>query len=324
MIGETVPRYFICITIIFVLFLSACVTKLSDPISLEEALSSNVAISVPIRFTEKGVIVIKGVKVQNQSLDMVLDTGATQSAIFETALQRLNIETVSDNSTMVHGMLESAERHVLTLTQLEIGPVLLLNKPIVVLDDRNSDFVNVETYDGLIGMDVLSDYQLYVSTETRELRFIPKENVISVPASWARIDIVPNPFQLDNRSLNFIYARIAGRNTPALLDTGAEFSAMNWPAASYSQARPIRKQLREKWELQGAVGTFEPIAKLRLERFRGGQMFWTNKEFIVMDLESLDVLGVEEKPFMIAGMNLFNEETFFIDFERGFIAIKPK
>ena len=308
----------------FFLLLSACATPPEKDLTLESALNSDVAISIPIQMSEKGVIILKDVQINGQSLNMVLDTGATQSAIFETALKRLNIDTISGNSTMVHGMLQSAERRILKLPKVEIGPIQFLNKPMVVLDDRNSDFKNVEIHDGLIGMDILAGYQLYVSTDTLELRFIPNENLISIPYSWPRIDIVSNPFQSDNRALNFMYVRLAGRNTPALLDTGAEFSAMNWPAASYSQARPIRRRLRENWELQGAVGVFEPIAKLKLERFRGGQMFWGNKDFIVMDLESLNILGIEDKPFMIAGMNLFNEETFFIDFERGYVAIKPK
>ena len=43
-----------------------------------------------------------------------------------------------------------------------------------------------------------------------------------------------------------------------------------------------------------------------------------------MDMESLDILGVEDEPFILAGMNLFKEENIFIDFERNFLSIVPK
>lgn len=304
--------------------LSACATLPVEPLTIEDALNSDVAISVPIKITEKGLIVIKGVSVEGQSLDMVLDTGATQSAIFESALRRLNIESTSERRTMVHGMLQSAERRVLSIDELEIGSLSFLNKNMVILNDHQLDDRTKPIHDGLIGMDILAGYKLYISPEAGELRLIPNITLISIPYSWQRIELVSNPFQDDNRTLNFMYIRIAGRNTPTLLDTGAEFSAMNWPAASFSQAKAIRRRLRENWELQGAIGLFKPIAKLKIERLRGGQMFWEHKDFIVMDLESLNVLGIAEQPFMIAGMNLFREETFLIDFENNFVAIEPR
>ena len=74
--------------------------------------------------------------------------------------------------------------------------------------------------------------------------------------------------------------------------------------------------------MQGAVGVFKPQTKIRLRHFRGGQKFWEDKDFIVMDFESLDILGVADQPFIIAGMNLFAGETIFIDFERNFLAIE--
>jgi len=74
--------------------------------------------------------------------------------------------------------------------------------------------------------------------------------------------------------------------------------------------------------MQGAVGVFKPRTKVRLESFRGGQKFWSNKDFIILDFESLDILGVADQPFIIAGMNLFAGEAIFIDFERNFLAIE--
>jgi len=317
-------RFWIVIIIAFALLLSACATPQETRLTLEDALAGKSAISIPMRVTEKGLIVLEDIEIDGRNLDMVLDTGATQSAIFQSALNRLNLNLSSDSDTMVHGMIQSKSRRVVNIPKLRVGPLQYLNKPMVVLDDREPDFRKLDIYDGLIGMDILSKYQVYISPTNDELRFISNETPVFVSYFWPRIFLKENPFQIDDRTLHFMEIRVDGRNTPAMLDTGAEFSAMNWPAATYAQAKPIRKRLREQWELQGAVGVFRPTARVRMDRIRGGQIFWDDKEFIIMDFDSLDVLGIDNKPFIIAGMNLFSEETIFMDFERGFLTIVPK
>jgi len=303
--------------------LGACATSSKTPIALEDALNEKIAISVPIRITEKGLIILEDIQVEGRSLDMVLDTGATQSAIFETALKRLKLDLPSDSRTMVHGMLQSESRRIVTLSKVKIGSIEISSKPMVILDDRAPDIHKMELHDGLIGMDILADYQIYISPQTQELRLIPNAAQVHVSTYWRRIELTENPFQSDNRQLHFIGLRINGIKTPAMIDTGAEFSAMNWAAANFAQAKPMRKKLRETWELQGAIGTFQPIAKVTLQRIRSGQKFWRYKDFLIMDFESLDILGIEEEPFIIVGMNLLRDQTIFIDFEKNFIALKP-
>ena len=123
--------------------------------------------------------------------------------------------------------------------------------------------------------------------------------------------------------MHFIELRVDGRKTPALLDTGSEFNAMNWNSASYTQAKHLRRKLRKDWALQGANGTFDPVAKANLKLIRSGQKFWEDKDFIIMDFKSLDILGAEDDPFIIVGMNLLAEETVVLDFENNIMAIKP-
>jgi len=316
-------RLFFLISIMLAALFNACATPPEYRYTLAQALDENKAISVPMRVTEKGLIVIEGVSVGGHPLDMVLDTGATQSAIFRSAQKRSDLIFSPEKDTMVHGMIQSKFRRVVNVPKIEVGPLVFLNTAIVVLDDREPDFRTLDIYDGIIGMDILSKYQLYVSPAKNELRFISNESPVFVSYFWPRIYLKENPFLNDDRALHFVELRVAGRNTAAMLDTGAEFSAMNWPAASFAQAKAIRKNLRKQWELQGAIGVFQPTARVKLERLRGGQIFWDDIEFVIIDFESLDVLGIQNQPFIIAGMNLFKDESVFIDFERNFLTIIP-
>ena len=317
-------RHLTLLNLVAVLLLGACATPPPASIDLAQALDTDIAITIPMSLTEEGLVVLEDVKINGRSMDFVMDTGATQSAIFESALNRLDLNFTSFNETMVHGMMQSKARRIVNLPKLEIGSIKFLVKPMVILEDRENVFGPAARYDGLIGMDILSDYQLYVSPQKGVLRLIPNRTEVFVPSSWQRVDLNENPFLVDNRDLHFIELRVDGRKTPAMLDTGSEFSAMNWSSASFAQTRPIRKRLRKEWELQGAVGTFEPTAKVMLERTRSGQKFWERKNFIIMDFKSLDVLGVADEPFIIVGMNFFREEEFFLDFQRNLLALKPR
>ena len=309
------------IALIAAFLFTACQTLPDGPLSLKDALEAYLAVTLSMRVNDKGLFVLEGVEIDGASFDFAIDTGATHSAIFERSLGKAGLSDTSQEERIVHGMIESQSRQVLTVSEMKLGPLQYNQKSIIVLENPRATFGEAQEYDGLIGMDILANYNLIISPSTQELKLIPKEKEISVPSYWSRIELTPNPFQADNRDLHFLQLRIAGRRTVALLDTGSQLSIINWEAASFSQVKSIRRRLERDWQMQGAVGVFKPRTRIKLEHFRGGQKFWVDKNFIIMDFESLDVLGIGEKPFIIAGVNLFSDETVFIDFERNFLAI---
>jgi len=310
------------LSIVAAICLAACQTVPDEPVALEQALQENLAITLPMGVSEEGLLIIEDVEINGELLQFVVDTGATRSAIFEKSLERLGLNLTADNETMVHGMIESQQRRIVDIPKMTIGPLQFLRKQLILLDNRDSYKKERKTYDGLIGMDVLINYHVLFLPSEGEMKLIPSEKDVYVPNSWARINLTPNPFQDDNRTLHFFQMRIAGDRIPALMDTGSEFSILNWPAAQFSQVRYMRRRLKKDWEMQGAVGIFKPTANIKLERFRGGQKFWENITFIVMDFESLDVLGVHQQSFSIAGMNLFLGDTIFLDFKNNLMAIE--
>ena len=85
------------------------------------------------------------------------------------------------------------------------------------------------------------------------------------------------------------------------MDTGAQFNMMNWNINRFPKLRTIKRKLRRNWVLQGAVGSFKPVSRIKAENARAGQKFWPESEFLVFDFESLNVLGIDGKPFVIAG-----------------------
>ncbi len=315
---------FVLYTLILCFIASSCASKTPSIHDLNDVVNSNRSISIPINISEDGLIFFDKVRVGETDYRFLLDTGATQSAIFETTLSRSDLHVEPSANTLVHGMVTSAQLPTIEVSNIELGSLIFTQKTLIVLPDRDEIFKSTDAFDGIIGMDILASYQIYVSPGISELKLIPNDIVVTPPVSWDRMDLIANPFKNDNRNLHFIEVRVAGKIRPALVDTGSEFSVMNWNSAQYAQVKSLKNRMRKKWEMQGATGTFKPVAKVTLETLRSGQKFWSNKDFLVMDFDSLETLGLSDDPFLIVGMNLFKDETFLIDFERNYIAIKPR
>ena len=314
-------RGFLHLILAYAVLLSACAGLPQGELTLEEALVSDRAVSIPMRLNDQGLIVLEDIKVQGKPLNMLLDTGATQSAILRSAEKRFGFKFSSGQDSLVHGMMQSQFQRVVSVPKIDMGPLEFTEKSMIILDDTEAKPSLANSYDGIIGMDILSEFQLYIPRSAERLVLIKNSSPVTISAVWPRIDLTNNPFRSEDRGLHFMDIRVAGQNKTALLDTGASFSAMNWVAANYPQARQMRKRLRRDWEYRGAISEFRPTAKLKLGNFRSGQVFWTDKDFLLVDFESLDVLGISEQPFIIAGMNLFEDTSLFIDFDRDFLAL---
>jgi len=174
-------------------------------------------------------------------------------------------------------------------------------------------------------MDVLERYSLSVNYEREEIAFIPNGKIaVAVPASWVKLNLATLPDSVDEHPLHFINIRVAGRKTPMLVDTGSEFSAMNWEAARFAQMKWAKRRLRKNWELEGAVGKFSPTTVMKLSYLASGKKKWYNKTFIVMDFNIAEEIGLKDEAMALGGMNLYGEGNFIIDFERDILAFQKR
>ena len=307
-------------------FISGCVTRNPKIIAVDNVTHEDGILTFPYKTVNHGLITIDEIGANGTPLTFVLDTGATKSAIFASTAAQLNARAVLNERTFVHGMTGGGSHRIVEMETFKLGAREYDNLSFVLLENRDYFTAmnsNEVSYDGLLGMDILSDYVIYISRKTAQLKLIPNDLTLDVPMRWHRVDLIENP-KINQHKLHFLETRINGKLIPALLDTGAEYSIMNWHSASYPEMKRRRKRLKEDWDIQGAVGEFSPKIRIRVSQIRSGQKRWFNKDFIVMDLDSLDVLGMRDEPYAIAGANLFAGETMVIDFERNYIAYQPQ
>ncbi|MGB0907746.1 MAG: retropepsin-like aspartic protease [Maricaulaceae bacterium] len=307
--------------------LLACATPPETPSSggpLGDLVVSRGAISLPLIPHDNGLLVIEATYPEGSRGHYVLDTGATRSAIFKRTQKRLGLADEISRTVRVYGMFKSGVRALTIIPSLKLGQKRFENELVAVLDDPDDMAETIQKYDGLIGMDILSRYRVFVDNDAERVTFLPLSmGAISVPPSWRVIQLTANPFLEEDRLLHFMQIRVGDRATQALLDTGSEYSMINWNTARIPQLRRLRKRLRDAWELAGAIGAFEPISRVRVERFRAGQKYWDSHDFIVLDFETLTVLGIQDQPFVIAGADLLAKDSYLMDFENNEIRMAP-
>ena len=200
----------------------------------------------------------------------------------------------------------------LSLADRDLGPLRVAVIP--TRPDTNSH--------GILGMDVLEDRRIYVSSDTRELILLdPAAPAPSLPNDWSRVELAGNPWGRDSKGLRFLRMRVNGHLAPALLDTGSAVSVMSYEFADWPEVRSARRRLRENWDLNGALETFRPRVQVEGVDLRAGNRVWFDESFIIKDLDTLEVIGARGEAFAIAGVNLLDEGSFYLDFAENLLVL---
>lgn len=309
--------------------LCACATTPVGPLSLQEQLEHPKTINLALVETSSDVLLVNAGLSDGSQATFVIDTGATLSSIFPNVQMRLGLVPSEDKSIRVHGMTATKLQPVTTLPGLNLGGTELAPLSVAIIpragdsDGKPKLFPDAD-YDGIIGMDVLSQYHFYIHKVNKSLSLIPRKlGPPRVPREWDSVELTRNPFLKDNRELHFFQLHIGSTRMPALLDTGSQFNMMNWNTQRFPGLRAIERRLKKNWEISGAVGSFQPITKIKSDSAQSGEKTWGRHDFIVLNFESLDVLGIDGKPFVIAGMPMIDETGVLIDFENDRLYFAP-
>ena len=307
------------------LYLAACETvPRPQGLSISDIETDPRVQSFTLPQTPHGRMVIEAGLPNGRQVNLMLDTGATRSALYASEWEKLDTAGDGQKEVRIHGMLAADIQPLMTLPTLRLGTTTLRDVPIARLNNPEREARERELHDGILGMDILSQFHIYVDRPAEILKLIPKEiGQITPPPAWRIVSLKPNPFLEDGRALHFMDVRLGNALTPALLDTGSEFNLMNWNTSRFPQLRAVKSRLLKKWEIEGAVGTFQPVSKIRATDYRAGQKLFEGTDFIVLDFESLDVLGIEDNPFIIIGADALKNERYVLDFERDKLTFAP-
>lgn len=300
------------------MILTSCASAPSVPQipTLEDTLIDPRVVKFPLQTTAHGRWVVTVNVNEDSTADMVLDTGATYSAFFENSIEPLGLQINTDKLTRIHGLVTNADAANTKVKEFQIGNDVFYDKSFAVLPVNINDPEDQNPSDGIIGMDILQAYRIFIDSSESEIYFIPNEiSEFSLPPNLRAIPLYANPYNDAAPSLHFLSLTIKLKETPALLDTGTDINIINWHAANFVEAKALRARLKWKWEVSGAVGTFKPSARAKMSKVSAGRHEWLELNMIVKDTDSLSILGVDEQPFIVAGIDFLDNRDVYLDFQ---------
>ncbi len=308
--------------------LAACQSsfvKTSKTLSIGDFLRKPDVITVPYQREGDGLFLV-AVKTSDGPKNFLIDTGATRSAIFKKSPDSIFKNLPEAEFANVYGLTQSGQHPLVELRDMSLGSLVLTGRKVAILPKRLEDEYShlVDPPIGLLGMDVFGTHNLFFDTDKKTISLIPE--VLGRPdivKNWINIDLYHNPHATVDKNLHFFDLRVGNHLMPAVLDTGAEFNIINWQATTIPEIRRLKRRLRDEWEIQGAIGTFDPAVRIKVQGMKAGSKVWGMNDFIVMNFQHMDSLGFTERPLVIAGSKLLGEQSFYIDFALNQIRFQP-
>lgn len=245
----------------------------------------------------------------------ILDTGASNTNLLP-ALRKTHPDlTPAKARGPLQGANGAAQVETVTIDRLSYGGQTFHNLNAFVLPASPLDTLGV---DGVIGADTLSGFAFEVDMPARRWSLTARASPAMLAGTLPAI-----PFTLDNNKAPRLTVMVDGKPIPALLDTGARATFINWKAAAmlgYSEADP---RLTGGGKAMGATSTASSALKAtRASTLTIGDYRWNDTRLRVADLPIFQVVGMADGPAMILGMDALSPRRFVVDYpgERLLIA----
>jgi predicted aspartyl protease len=190
--------------------------------------SQSPAGEIPLRLTREQAFV--SLKVNNASLNLLLDTGDFVTALTPEAVQRLALPESSQKRLTMTGIGGAYQAPIVEADDVQYLDHHLTRLPFAVLPD--SEFRPDEGTDGLFGANFLSAYEVELDFPAHRMRFYDA----AIGCKGAAPDWVTGATRLRatdaGHQLLLIPVRVNGKELNALIDTGSEDTSITQSAAA--------------------------------------------------------------------------------------------
>lgn len=269
----------------------------------------------------------------------VIDTASSKSMIYGRVRAQLGLTRSQPDDITVFSLNSTTQALPVKPSVLMVAGQAVHGLTLGVLPPAGTEVAGV---DGILGIDVLDRYFVVLDRSTMRLLLLaPGSKEAERYHDWANVTLTPRP--LKNIPINFWYmsAQVGHRTAAsnlvnfgdrsvterftALLDLGAGFTMMNWPAAERLGAH--EKNFRLSKELQNfvrdALGTDEPAINFQQLTITLGSRRWTNQAILVANSDVFTLFNLDGKPAMILGAGLLRDNSLAIDFAGHRLFIGP-
>lgn len=267
--------------------------------------------ALPFERSPQGHVLVQGT-LNGAPTRWIVDTAATGTALTAATVVALGLEPVPDASRTVHGSGGSIRTSEYRVDTAEAGGRTLQNFRTVALPEGVSVGPGVA---GVLGSDWLRLSMPEFDFERSTLTLHDRSRAADVRERLRAEGYVPVPFRPDNHGLLLFQLRIGAGSAFAVLDTGADRTVFNWPAAALAGIAPGDPRLVPADRIGGATGHHvdsfaAPLGVVQALHSPAGSpaVQWDDVNALVADMPVYERLRGANLPTVTFGMDLLGRK----------------
>lgn len=238
-------------------------------------------------------------------LRLVLDTGATTSALTHDAANLLALDPGRSRPVLLRGTTGSTEVPVVKARQLEIGDFLAENQRLVLVDDAFGGA------DGVLATQMLRDRRIHVEFRRDRIE-ITRSKSQPAPPGFSTV-----PVRFASRGVPWVEAWIGSVRAKAVIDTGAQQTMGNLALRNALSAARRRSADARIEGVIGVTGDVQEGINAAVPTIRFGTVRIQNARINFLDLHIFDHWNMLDEPALLVGMDVIGVlDTFILDYRR--------
>lgn len=257
----------------------------------------------------------------------IIDTGSTITFAFSNLAAIENFQPTGGPNLHILGITAADELTPYRMGDVGLGGATLRDHVGVILPDWEKPR---RTPQGVIGLDFLRKYALFFDYSSKTISLYPHGGIPrSQTRKLRRIKLEPNDFGRASGSLFTANGLVNVKHATFIIDLGSVSTLINYKAAEAIFAGVVSRDLGEGFTTGSRLrDIFDDRTHARtalLNRIQIGRVSWRHHGVWVYNAPFLDVLGVQRRAFGLAGVDLFADRDFALDFGENemFVASRP-
>jgi predicted aspartyl protease len=241
---------------------------------------------------------------------LVLDTGATRSAVTAAVARTLGIQTDQSRPVLLRGSTGSAVAPTIAVQSMSVGDLWVEPDLLPVVANA---FGGAQ---GLLGMDGMQDKRIFIDFRNDYIEIARSRNRRAA-TGFAVIPFLPNELRL-----LVVNAQVGNLRVRAIIDTGAQATIGN-TALQQAMRRQIARRHTGQDEITGATGDVQSGIGANVPSITIGDITVRGAHVTFGDMHIFDLWKLGDEPALVIGMDILGlVDTLVIDYRRRELHIK--
>ena len=244
---------------------------------------------------------------------LVLDTGASHSALTAGVVEELGITLDPAQKVMLRGATGSLEAQLVPIESLEVGDLLMEPKRMPIVPDA------LGGAEGILGTEGLANRRIHIDFRRDSITIMRSKNERAT-SGFATI-----PVKFMRGRLLVVDAYLGGVAVKAVIDTGGQATLGNEALRTALAEHRRKYSVVTPDEVTGATLDVQMGNRVATPSLAMGEIMVRNAAMTFADFAIFQHWKMTEEPAMLIGMDVLGLlDTLIIDYRRKELQVKPR